>query len=112
MAGTIALRFVPTLAEELEKIAKAQASRGAGWGASRRFQFVQRIRRLVPLMVPLFLTSFRRAEELAVAMEARGYSGGRGRSSYRTLKAAPADYAAVIFAVALTSALLAMRFPI
>jgi len=112
MSTTIALRFVPTLAEELEKIAKAQASRGAGFGSRGRWRFVQRLRRLVPLMVPLFVTSFRRAEELVLAMEARCYSGGRGRSSYRRLRATGWDLAAVGVAIALAGVLVVAPFPV
>ena len=112
LASTIALRFVPTLAEELEKIAKAQASRGVDFGGRSRFRFVQRMRRMVPLLVPLFLTSFRRAEDLAEAMEARCYSGGRGRSSFRRLRAQLADYLAVGLTVAIALALVLVPLPL
>ncbi len=95
MVFTIALRFVPTLAEELEKIMKAQASRGADFGEQGRMRFIQRTRNLIPLMVPLFLSALRRAEDLTLAMEARGYTGGRGRTSFIQLKSVPRDYFAL-----------------
>lgn len=92
---TIALRFAPTLAQELEKIMKAQASRGADLGEQGRLRFVQRTRNLLPLLVPLFLSALRRAEDLTLAMEARGYMGGKGRTSFIQLKAMPKDYLAL-----------------
>jgi energy-coupling factor transport system permease protein len=95
MVFTIALRFVPTLAEELEKIMKAQASRGADFGEQGRMRFIQRTRNLIPLMVPLFLSALRRAEDLTLAMEARGYTGGAGRTSFIQLKSVPRDYFAL-----------------
>jgi len=84
MVGLIALRFVPILAEELDRIARAQISRGADFGSGGAGGLVKRTRRLVPLVVPLFISSFRRAEELIVAMDSRCYRGGRGRTRYRT----------------------------
>jgi energy-coupling factor transport system permease protein len=95
MVFTIALRFVPTLAEELEKIMKAQASRGADFGEQGRLRFVQRARNMIPLMVPLFLSALRRAEDLSLAMEARGYVGGKGRTSFIQLQSGPQDYVAL-----------------
>jgi energy-coupling factor transport system permease protein len=95
MVFTIALRFVPTLAEELEKIMKAQASRGADFGEQGRLRFIQRTRNMIPLMVPLFLSALRRAEDLSLAMEARGYVGGRGRTSFLQLQSVPRDYLAL-----------------
>jgi energy-coupling factor transport system permease protein len=92
---TIALRFAPTLADELEKIMKAQASRGADFGEQGRLRFVQRTVNLLPLMVPLFLSALRRAEDLTLAMEARGYVGGKGRTSFIQLKSRPSDYFAL-----------------
>ena len=91
----IALRFAPTLAGELERIMKAQASRGADFGEQGRMRFVQRTKNLLPLLVPLFLSALRRAEDLALAMEARGYTGGKGRTSLIQLKALPRDYLAL-----------------
>jgi energy-coupling factor transport system permease protein len=80
---TLALRFVPTLAEELEKLLKAQASRGADIRLGNNP--IQRTRQFLPVLVPLFLTTLQRADELSDAMTARGYSGGEGRSHYTYL---------------------------
>lgn len=80
---SISLRFIPTLMQETDKISKAQASRGVDF---RTGPFKERIKAVVPLLVPLFVSAFKRAEELAMAMEARGYQGGEGRSKLRELK--------------------------
>lgn len=80
---SISLRFIPTLMQETEKISKAQASRGVDF---RTGPLKDRIQAVVPLLVPLFVSAFKRAEELAMAMEARGYRGGEGRSRLRELK--------------------------
>jgi energy-coupling factor transporter transmembrane protein EcfT len=84
MVFTLALRFVPTLAEELEKLLKAQAARGADIRMGSNI--ISRTRQLVPVMVPLFLSTLRRSEELTEAMIARGYSGGVGRSHFIRLR--------------------------
>lgn len=102
---TIAIRFIPTLAEETDKIMKAQMARGAEF---TRGSIVTRARSLVPLLVPLFLGAFRRAEALALAMEARGYRGGDGRTRMKELVLRPRDYAAFVL-LALVAALLAAR---
>ncbi len=107
---TIALRFVPTLAEELEKIMKAQASRGADFGEQGRLRFIQRTRNLIPLLVPLFLCALRRAEDLSLAMEARGYVGGRGRTSFVQLKSAPQDYLALALVLSFCAFILLYDF--
>ncbi len=83
MMMTIALRFIPTLIEELDKIIKAQKSRGVDFESGN---IVNRLKNFVPVLVPLFLSSFRRADELAMAMEARCYKGGEGRTHFRHLK--------------------------
>ncbi|PZN09177.1 energy-coupling factor transporter transmembrane protein EcfT [Thermaerobacter sp. FW80] len=93
MMMTIALRFIPTLAEEAERIMKAQMARGAQF---HRGGPLRRLRALVPLLVPLFVGAFRRADELALAMEARGYRGGAGRTRYRELRVGRRDAAAVL----------------
>jgi energy-coupling factor transport system permease protein len=98
----IAIRFLPTLAEEAERLMKAQASRGADFGRGQG-SFVQRTRRLLPLLVPLFLVSLRRADELIEAMEARCYIGGKGRTYLIHLQARAVDYATVLGAAALTA---------
>ncbi len=83
MMMTIALRFIPTLVEETEKIMKAQMARGADLDTGGP---LRRARALVPILVPLFVSAFRRADELAVAMEARGYRGGEGRTRMKQLR--------------------------
>jgi energy-coupling factor transport system permease protein len=90
---TIALRFVPILTEELERVIKAQASRGGEVGALSWRQPKQIAQSLLPLVVPLFVNAFRRAEELAVAMEARCYLGGRGRTKFIQLHGSWVDVA-------------------
>ena len=83
MMMTIALRFIPTLGEEAEKIKGAQAARGADFSDGGP---LRRARSLVPVLVPLTVGAFRRADELAEAMESRGYRGGEGRTRYRELR--------------------------
>jgi energy-coupling factor transport system permease protein len=109
---TIALRFVPTLALQMERIVKAQIARGADFGTSSRFRFVQTTRRLLPLLVPLFLVALRRSEALIVAMEARGYTGGKGRTRLRKLRAKPSDYLALVSAAAFCIAMLSIDFAV
>lgn len=89
MMMTIALRFIPTLIEESDRIRKAQMARGADFERGNVFR---RARNLVPLLVPLFVSAFRRADELAVAMEARCYRGGEGRTKMRELSVGSLDY--------------------
>lgn len=97
MMMTIALRFIPTLMEETEKIMKAQKSRGADFESGN---IISRAKNLVPLLVPLFISAFRRADELAMAMEARCYRGGENRTRMRQMKILKGDYvAAFVFAV-------------
>jgi len=86
---TIALRFIPIFLEEADRIKKAQMARGATFEGN----ILRRIRSLIPLVVPLFLSAFRKADELAMAMEARCYRVGQQRSSYRILRLRPPDYA-------------------
>ncbi|NLM38466.1 MAG: energy-coupling factor transporter transmembrane protein EcfT [Firmicutes bacterium] len=93
MMMTIALRFIPTLLEEAEKIMKAQMARGADFQSGN---LVQRAKSLIPLLVPLFVNAFRRADDLAVAMEARGYRGGEGRTKFKELHFRRADVFALI----------------
>jgi energy-coupling factor transport system permease protein len=96
LVNMIALRFVPTLADELERVIKAQASRGGEIGALSIRHPVQIARSLLPLVVPLFVNAFRRAEELAIAMEARCYVGGKGRTKFIQLQGRPLDVLIVI----------------
>jgi len=103
---TLALRFLPLLAREMERVMKAQAARGADFGA-HSWNFLQRTRRLFPLLIPLFLISLRRAEELIEAMEARCYMGGRGRTHLIRLRAQRADFVALGSALIFAALLLA-----
>src|SRR5699024_665693 len=88
----ISLRFIPTLMQETGKISNAQAARGMDFKTG---PLKERLKAVVPLLVPLFVSAFKRAEELAMAMEARGYRGGEGRSKLRELKLQTRD--AIIF---------------
>lgn len=92
MMMTIALRFIPTLMEETEKIIKAQLARGADFQSG---SIVKRVKNLIPVFVPLFISAFRRADELALAMEARCYRGGKYRTHMKELKIKPGDLLAV-----------------
>ena len=93
MMMTIALRFIPTLVEEADRIMKAQMARGAAFD---RGGPLSRARSLLPLLVPLLVGAFRRADELAVAMEARCYRGGEGRTRLRQLRLRSADVATLV----------------
>jgi energy-coupling factor transport system permease protein len=93
MMMTIALRFIPTLGEEAEKITKAQAARGADFSQGGP---LRRALALVPVLVPLTVGTFRRADELAEAMESRGYRGGEGRTRYRELRFRARDALALV----------------
>lgn len=106
MMMTIALRFIPTLLEETERIMKAQMARGANFTEGR---LLDRMRGFVPVLVPLFVTAFRRSEELALAMEARCYRGGEGRTRMRVLRWRAADTAALIIVVGASAVSLATR---
>ncbi|MDI3298987.1 MAG: energy-coupling factor transporter transmembrane protein EcfT [Bacillota bacterium] len=99
MMMTIALRFIPTLLEEAQNILKAQQARGADFETGN---LLRRARAMIPLLVPLFVGAFRRADELATAMEARCYHGGEGRTRYREYRIARSDWvAAAVTAAAL-----------
>ena len=108
MMMSIALRFIPTLMEEADKIMKAQTARGADFESGN---LIARAKAMVPLLVPLFVSAFRRAGDLAMAMEARCYHGGEGRTRLRVLKCERRDYIAcavvalLIAAVVLTGKL-------
>ena len=94
MMMSIALRFIPTLLDEADKIMKAQASRGADFETGN---IMQRARNMLPLLVPLFISAFRRADELALAMESRCYRGGTGRTRMKILKLGMRDATAAVF---------------
>lgn len=98
MMMTLALRFIPTLVEEIEKISNAQKARGAELDAGK---FTDRIKALIPIIIPLFVSSFRRAYELAFAMDCRCYRGGVGRTRMKKMKFATRDiFVCVFFCVA------------
>lgn len=103
---SIALRFVPTLMDETEKIMNAQRARGVDFGEGN---MIQKVKAVVPLLIPLFVSSFNRAEDLATAMEARGYRGGEGRSKYRVLKWSGRDTAVIIIFAVVTVGLIFLR---
>ena len=103
---SIALRFVPTLMDEAQKIMNAQRARGVDFGEGNLFE---QMKAIIPILIPLFVSSFNRAEDLATAMEARGYQGGTGRSKYRVLTYDKIDGIAATSLVILTIALVLFR---
>lgn len=107
MMMTIALRFIPTLVEEADKIMKAQTARGADFESGN---LLARARAMVPLLVPLFVSAFRRAGDLAMAMEARCYHGGNGRTRLHVLKIKTGDIVAFLTMAALFAMLLLPRW--
>ncbi len=107
MMMSIALRFIPTLIEETDKIMSAQRARGADFDSGNLFQ---RAKALVPLLVPLFVSSFRRADELAIAMECRCYHGGEGRTRLKELRYAGWDVVALMFGLLLCVGIWVMRY--
>ncbi len=107
---TIAIRFVPTLALEAERLLKAQASRGGRSGGSR-WRVLSRVRQTLPILVPLFTFALKRAEELIIAMEARAYTGGEGRTSYTVLRSTLSDWVAPAAALAFLFLMLRAPFP-
>jgi len=106
MMMSIALRFIPTLIEETDKIMSAQKARGADFESG---SLMQRARALIPILVPLFVSAFRRADELAVAMECRCYQGGLGRTRLKQLRYAGRDFAALGAGLALVAGVFALR---
>ncbi len=107
MMMCIALRFIPTLIEETDKIICAQKARGADFESGR---LMQRVKALVPILVPLFISAFRRADELATAMECRCYHGGDGRTKMKLLRLKRFDYIAfLIMAVLLAAVILVVQ---
>lgn len=106
MMMTIALRFIPTLIEETDKIMSAQKARGANLESGN---LLQKAKALIPILVPLFVSSFKRANELATAMECRCYRGGEGRTRLKTLKTAPIDYVAAAVMILLFAGIITMN---
>jgi len=105
MVLQVTIRFIPFLAMAAERIAKAQASRGAEWGV-RKGNIFQRVRQVIPLIVPLFLTSLRRAETMALAMDARAYGSTPQRTSMYTMQFQFKDVVAIIFGAVSATAIL------
>ena len=106
MMMSIALRFIPTLIEETDKIMSAQKARGADLESGG---LLQRAKALIPILIPLFVSAFRRAEELALAMECRCYHGGEGRTALRVLRYKAADYAVLAGFVVLTAGIIVLK---
>lgn len=107
MMMTIALRFIPTILDEMDKITKAQTARGADFETG---SIISRAKSLIPLLVPLFVNALKRADELAVAMEARCYSGGEGRTRMNVLKYSRTDYIVMAFITVFFGLVIASRY--
>ena len=106
MMMSMALRFIPTLIEETDKIMSAQKARGADFETGN---LMQRAKALLPILVPLFVSSFRRADELAVAMESRCYHGGKGRTRMKTLRMQGIDFLALFLGAAFLAAIFVLK---
>ena len=107
MMMCIAMRFIPTLIEETDKIMSAQKARGADFESGK---LLDRVKALVPILVPLFISAFRRADELATAMECRCYQGGDGRTKMKLLRYKLRDYKTFVVGVLLLAAVIALRY--
>ena len=107
MMMTIALRFIPTLVEETDKIMNAQKARGAMLDSGT---LKERMHALVPILIPLFISAFRRADELAMAMECRCYHGGEGRTRLKVLRLTRRDWLAAAVCLAAFALIFATRF--
>lgn len=107
MMMTIALRFIPTLLEETDKIIKAQSARGADFTTG---SLLSRAKAMIPILIPLFISSFRRADELATAMECRCYRGGDGRTKLKVLKLAGRDYVSILSVLLLMVLIIVLNF--
>lgn len=105
MMMSIALRFIPTLIEETDKIMNAQKARGAMLDTGK---LTERVKALVPVLIPLFISAFRRADELAMAMECRCYHGGEGRTRLKELHYQPRDYLALTEGLVLAVAVIVL----
>ncbi|MGO2300017.1 energy-coupling factor transporter transmembrane component T family protein [Paucilactobacillus nenjiangensis] len=103
---SIALRFIPTLMDETQKIMNAQRARGVNFSSG---SLIKRVKSIVPILIPLFISAFNRAEDLATAMESRGYRGGNHRSKFRILKWRGADTIACVGMAAITAGLFLLR---
>ena len=107
MMMSIALRFIPILIEETDKIMKAQTARGANFDEGG---LIQKAKSMVPLLVPLFISAFRRANDLALAMEARCYHGGEGRTKLHPLRYQTRDYVAYVLMLVFLAGVVTLRF--
>lgn len=107
MMMSIALRFIPILIEETDKIMKAQMARGADFESGN---LLLRVKNMIPLLVPLFVSAFRRADDLAMAMEARCYNGGEGRTKMKPLRYAGVDHKAYVLVIGYFVVILLCRF--
>ena len=107
MTMTIALRFIPTLIEEIDKIMSAQKSRGADMESGG---IIHRAKALVPVLIPLFISAFRRANELAYAMECRCYRGGEGRTKMKVMKFSSRDYISLVVVILFIALLVSFNF--
>ncbi len=103
---SMALRFIPTLIEETDKIMSAQKARGADFETGR---LTERAKALLPILVPLFVSAFRRADELAVAMESRCYHGGEGRTRMKVLRLETRDWIALVLGVLFLAGMIVLR---
>ncbi|WP_196604998.1 energy-coupling factor transporter transmembrane component T family protein [Pectinatus haikarae] len=106
MMMTIALRFIPTLITETDKIIKAQKSRGADFSSGN---IIQRIKYIMPILIPLFVSAFRRADELALAMESRCYRGGQGRTRMKEMKFGRLDFFIAAIAVLIIAGMIVLK---
>lgn len=109
MMMSIALRFIPTLLDETDKILSAQKSRGADFESGSIFN---RAKALVPILIPLFISAFRRAEDLAIAMESRCYRGGKGRTRLRTLKMHRSDAFVLALVILIIALAITVRYTV
>lgn len=106
MMMTIALRFIPTLIDETDRIMKAQMARGADFESG---SIIKRAKAMIPIMIPLFISAFRRADELALAMESRCYHGGEGRTRMNVMQYKKGDLMALIYMVVFSAVILLLR---
>ncbi len=109
MIMTISLRFIPTLLEEVDKIMSAQKSRGADMDSG---SILKRVKAIIPVIIPLFVSSFRRAYDLAYAMECRCYRGGVGRTKMNVMKLKGTDYLSLVVTIIYIAVIVGMRFVI
>ena len=107
MMMSIALRFIPTFVEETERIMKAQAARGSDFDSKK---LREKVKSFIPILIPLFVGAFRRAEEMATAMNARCYRGGKGRTKFRVLKFTYVDAVLAMITLVFCAAIVFLEF--